>query len=483
MIKMKTLGHRGVATGICILLTGCAGLSERTTPDPSGEAAAQEARATQAPVQPRFQHPAAEAEVELLKSDAARAISAQPATEVEIEDDLWARVRRGMNMPDARDEPRVLRYIEWHQEHDHYLEQVTARATPYLHYILEEIEARGLPTELLLLPIVESAYIPRAQSPSQAAGIWQFIPSTGRHFGLHSNWWYDGRRDVHASTQAALDYLTQLHERFDNDWLLALAAYNAGQGTVSRAIARNERQGKPADYWHLDLPRETQHYVPRLLALQAIVRDPQGYQVGLAPVPDEPRIQVVDTQGQIELAVAADLAGVDMETLQTLNPGFNRWATAPGGPHHLLLPADRVADFHDGLSRLDDSARVTWQRHRIRPGENLGRIAARYNVTVGTLKEVNSLQGTLIRAGDHLLIPSPATPDAHPQATASATRGNEPTRQVEYTVQPGDTLWHVARHHGVTVRDLARWNELSTADILRPGQTLIIRTGGDTVSA
>ncbi|AHK78546.1 lytic murein transglycosylase [Ectothiorhodospira haloalkaliphila] len=469
MIKKKTLGHWGAATGICILFAGCASLPDREPLEGAEEA-----------VQPMLPSPPSEAEAEHLRSEVARAISEHSVAELGVDDDLWARVRRGMGMPDARDEDRVLRYIEWHQEYSQYLEQVTARAAPFLHYILEEIEARGLPTELLLLPIVESAYLPMAQSPSQAAGIWQFIPSTGRHFGLESNWWYDGRRDIHASTQAALDYLTQLNERFEGDWPLALAAYNAGQGTVSRAIQRNERRGKPTDYWHLDLPRETQHYVPRLLALQAIVRDPQRYQVGLTPVPDEPRIQVVDTKGQIELAVAARLAGVDKETLRTLNPGFNRWATAPNGPHHLLLPADRVSDFHDGLSQLDDGERVTWQRHRIRSGENLGRIAARYDVTVGTLKEVNNLKGTIIRAGDHLLIPSPGVSR---QVAAGPTQGNEPTRQVEYTVKPGDTLWHVARHHGVTVRDLARWNELSTSDILRPGQTLIIRTSGEAVSA
>lgn len=395
------------------------------------------------------------------------------------DDGIWNRVRRGFALPDESDNERVLHYIQWHQANSDYLGQVLARAEPYLHYILEEIEARDMPSELLLLPIVESAYRTDVYSSGQAAGIWQFIPSTGRHFGLHQNWWYDGRKDVHASTHAALDYLTQLNERFNGDWLLALAAYNAGQGTVSRAIGRNESLGQPTDYWNLDLPRETQHYVPRLLALQAIVSDPDYYQVGLWPVPNEPRLGLVELGGQLELNIAAELADLSLDQITQLNPGFHRWATDPDGPHHLLLPIDRIDAFQTALAALPMEHRVTWLRHRIQPGENLGQIASRYNTTVALLQQKNQLRGHMIRAGDVLLIPVPGEQAIVDEKSTVArhSTGDIPstTRAVHYTVQPGDTLWALARSHGVNLQSLADWNRISSESPLRPGQTLVIR--------
>jgi membrane-bound lytic murein transglycosylase D len=403
-----------------------------------------------------------------------------PVGENPASNDIWARVRSGFAMPDYRHDPRIQPHIQWHLCREDFLHRVTARAEPLLYYILEEIEARKLPTELLLLPIVESAYLPFAYSPGRAAGIWQFIPSTGRHFGLKQNWWYDGRRDIHASTQAALDYLQQLNERFDGDWLLALAAYNAGQGTVARAIQRNERLGRPTDFWSLDLPRETRHYVPKLLALQALVENPWAYHVELWPVPDEPWLQRVELDGQLDLAVAARLAELDIEDIYQLNPGFNRWATDPEGPHHLLLPADRADAFMAGLTGLDAEDRVAWHRHRIQSGETLSHIATRYRTTVSMLQQTNNIRGTNIRAGRHLLVPSAARPASGYSLSAeqrrSSTRASGPAGRERHAhvVNPGDTFWALSRRYGVGVPELARWNGMAPGDPIRPGQQLTV---------
>ncbi|WP_242472469.1 LysM peptidoglycan-binding domain-containing protein [Ectothiorhodospira mobilis] len=379
-----------------------------------------------------------------------------------------------MTLPREEDRARVTRYIHWYGRHPTHLRRVLVRAEPFLYHILDEIERRGLPAELLLLPVVESGYRTQVLSHGHAAGIWQFIPSTGAHFGLKQNWWYDGRRDVHAATLAALTYLEQLHRRFDGDWFLALAAYNAGQGTVARAIRHNRARGRPSDYWQLDLPRETRHYVPRLLALATLLADPKAHGLSLPPVPDRPQVTLVRTGGQIELAVAARLAGIDLETLRTLNPGLDRWATPPKGPHHLLVPADRAPALRAGLAELDPGQRVTWRRHRVRRGEYLGGIAARYDLPVEALRRVNGIQGDLIRAGEHLLIPGGG--DARAPDPMQAARSGE-DRIVHHDVRPGDTLWALARHYGVSVRDLARWNDLEQEETLHPGQTLIIRRG------
>ncbi|ACL72041.1 LysM peptidoglycan-binding domain-containing protein [Thioalkalivibrio sulfidiphilus] len=408
-----------------------------------------------------------------------------PVGESPPSEDIWGRVRAGMGMPDYRHHPSVQPHIQWHLCRPDFIQRVTARAEPLLHYILEEIEARDLPTELLLLPIVESAYLPFAYSHGRAAGIWQFIPSTGRHFGLKQNWWYDGRRDIHASTTAALDYLQQLNQRFDGDWLLALAAYNAGQGTVARAIQRNERLGRPTDFWSLDLPRETRQYVPKLLALRSLVEDPWAYHVELWPVPDEPYLELVQLDGQLDLAVAARLADLDLEEVYQLNPGFNRWATDPEGPHHLLLPRDRTPAFREGLAALDASERVVWNRHRIQEGETLIQIARQYRTTVAMLQSTNNLRGSNIRAGQYLLVPSASEPastytlTADQRRTQTQARGPAGRVQHQHLVQAGDTFWGLSRRYNVSVQELARWNGMAPGDTLRPGQRLSVWLSSD----
>jgi len=385
--------------------------------------------------------------------------------------DLWERVRGGFRLQ-IPDNSRVDHELKWYTEHPEYLQRVQERARPYLHFIVEQAERRNIPSEIALLPAVESAFQPLARSPSQAAGIWQFIPATGRALGLRQTWWYDGRRDIVASTQAALDYLSILVERFDGDWELALAAYNSGAGTVSRAIKRNLSQGKPTDYWSLDLPQETQHYVPRLLALVRLVADPQQHGIQIAAIPNTPYFASVEIGDQLDLTVAAELAATEIDELHLLNPGFKRWASDPNGPHELQLPIATAPVFRERLAQLPAEQRMHWKRYRIRTGDSLSAIAQRHLTSVAVLQQVNRLQGARIRAGSHLLIPV-----EDPQTIARTEKHRAKDEQTLYVVRPGDTLWDIGRAHQLDHQQLAEWNSISFADSLRPGTTLVLWEG------
>ena len=392
--------------------------------------------------------------------------------------DLWQRIRQGFALPD-RDHPRTLGEQQWFAQHQEYLDRTVTRARPYLHYITEEVEKRGIPTEIALLPIIESAFQPFAYSHGRAAGIWQFIPATGRLYGLKQNWWYDGRRDIMASTGAALNYLETLHKKFDGDWLLALAAYNSGEGTVASAIRINKSRGKPVDFWSLNLPRETRAYVPKLLAISSIIARPETYNIVLESIPDEPNLVKIDIDSQIDLALAAELAGMTLEELYHLNPGFNRWATDPDGPHHLLLSIDKAEHFQERLAELPVSNRVKWKRHEIREGETLSHIASKYKTTVSVLRDVNKLRGNFIKTGQNLIIPV-ATKHEDDYALSADRRTQTIQNSVKeglkviYIVNEGDSLWDIAQKYDVTVREIAAWNGMATLDRIKPGQTLVI---------
>ncbi|MFV9616452.1 MAG: transglycosylase SLT domain-containing protein, partial [Gammaproteobacteria bacterium] len=291
---------------------------------------------------------------------------------------IWPRIYAGFQLPSDIDHPSLQTQINWFAKHPEYIQRVMQRADPFLYYILEEAEKRNLPTELVLLPIVESAYQPFAYSHGRAAGIWQFIPSTGRLYGLKQNWWYDGRRDIYASTQAALNYLENLHKLFKGDWMLALAAYNSGSGTVQRAIKRNKKLNRPTDFWNLKLPKETRAYVPKLLALKEVIANPEKYSVSLRCIPNAPGFKQVKTTAQIDLALAAELAEIDLKTLYNYNPAFNRWATDPDGPHSLLLPANSAEIFEKNYLSLPAEKHLRWSRHKIKSGETLSHIALKY---------------------------------------------------------------------------------------------------------
>jgi len=388
--------------------------------------------------------------------------------------DIWDPIRSGFRLPDKH-KPLVRHHIHRYAKHTRDIERSFERSEPYLAYIYNEVDKRGFPTEIALLPFIESNFNPQARSPERAAGLWQFIPRTGRHYGLKQDWWYDGRRYVVASTQAALDHLDKLQQEFSGDWLLALAAYNAGSATVRKSIRKNRRAGRPVDFWHLGLPRETSAYVPKLLAISAIIEAPEDFGVHLTPLDQQPWFTLIDIPGQINLEVAAELAGMEVEELQQLNPGYQRWATHPDGPHQLAIPQEKFASFEQNLERLPPSERMKWVRHKIRPGETLSHIARRYDTTVPVLRASNKLRSNTIRAGGHLLVPVAAhTPVSHP-ALETYTANDTPSSETNYRVSDGDNLSTIAWRNGVNVRELALWNDLDPDSIIRPGQVLVIR--------
>jgi membrane-bound lytic murein transglycosylase D len=317
---------------------------------------------------------------------------------------IWVRMRAGFNFP-AVEPDAVRHYIDEYVKHPHLFEQLLQRGEPYLFHILNRIEQGGMPAELALLPVIESAFDPFATSPAGAAGIWQFMPETADYLGLNQDWWYDGRRDVIASTEAALGYLRQLHKRFDGDWLLALAAYNAGGARVQRAIRHNRDAGKPVDFWHLTLPAETRSYVPKLIALRTIIQNPHDYNISLPHLLDTRYFSTVNIQGQLELKVAARLSGIPLLELQGLNPGYDLSITPPDRMNTLLVPIAVADKFRTHIARLPQDQRVQSIRHRIRLGDNLSTIAQQYRTTVPDIRKVNRLKGNKIMAGDLLIIP------------------------------------------------------------------------------
>jgi membrane-bound lytic murein transglycosylase D len=392
---------------------------------------------------------------------------------------IWGRVRNGFSLA-VPDHPRVAREIAWFEKHQEYMNRLQDRSQPYLYHIVEEVERRGMPMELALLPAVESAYQPFAYSHGRAAGLWQFIPATGKRYGLRQTWWYDGRRDVVAATDAALNMLQALNREFDGDWELALAAYNAGSGNVRRAIRKNKKKGKPTDFWSLDLPRETRSYVPRLLALCSVLKDPQAHGLQpMKPIADEPYFATVDIEAQLDLALAAEMAGMDLDDLYRLNPGFNRWATDPSGPHRLVIPVENAEQFREKLAQLDPDKRVRWKRYKIQNGDNLGSIARKHDTSVALLRQINKLKGTNIRAGKHLLIPVATKNLDHyalsaEQRKAKILNTKRSGERILHTVRQGETLWEIARKYKVGHRNLAKWNSMAPRDTLRVGQELVV---------
>ncbi len=394
--------------------------------------------------------------------------------------DLWESMRRNFGLP-SRNDKRVQVQRSWYARHPQYMRRVSQRAERYAAHILRQVEARDMPAEIALLPIVESAYDPFAYSHGRAAGLWQFIPGTGKRFGLKQDWWYDGRRDLLESTRAALDYLEYLHKRFDGDWLLALAAYNSGEGTVGKAIRRNRKKGRGTSFWDLDLPKETRAYVPKLIALKQLVNSPEKYGVTLTPISLQPSFEVIETDGQIDLAIAAELADMDLDTLYRFNSGFNQWATPPKGPHRLLIPLARAEQFRQAIAELPPEKRIQWVRHKVAKGQTLGHIARRYHTTVDALQAANRIRGHSIRAGKHLLVPVSSTGQENYRLSAGQrlNRKQNATRKgqrSQHIVTAGDTFWDLSRLYKVSVRKLASWNGMAPGDPLRVGQKLVLWT-------
>lgn len=414
-----------------------------------------------------------------------RAVDVQFNPAYADDSDIWVRMRHGFQLQaDATDtNPRIERQRLWFVSNQDFIEQSTERGSPYMHYVVERLEARNMPLELALLPMIESAYNPFAISHAQAVGLWQFMPTTGTHFNLRQTSWYDGRRDIKASTNAALTYLDRLHDMFNGDWLLALAAYNAGEGTVSRAIERNQKLGLPTDYWNLPLPQETQDYVPKLLALSQLVMSPQAYGINLSPIANEPYFKAVKIKPGLDLNRVAALAEVDADELYQLNPAFTR-RVALDGPQQVLVPKAKAATLKAGLASLKPQDLVSWKQYKVRRGDSLASIAKRFDVSVAELKSSNRLGAGRLRNGQALLIPSRSGSAPLPQLENSQQLAKAEVRPVSsrtYKVKSGENLWQIARATGVGVDDLKRWNNLDSHGI-KPGQTLKLQSGSQLVA-
>ncbi|UUM29953.1 lytic transglycosylase [Vibrio japonicus] len=443
---------------LALLLAGC----QLTQPTDSGENASSATNNTPA--------------VDQTESSQHNA-NPQPVETPQSQEDVWQRIAMQLEMP-IPDHKAVNYYRSWYLKHPNHLKTVSKRAEPFLYLITEEIEERGLPLELALLPVVESSFDAFAYSHGSAAGLWQFIPSTGKMFGLEQNFWYDGRRDVSKSTDAALTYLTNLNKRFDGEWTHAIAAYNSGGGRVSRAIRKNNGLGKPIDFFSLDLPKETSGYVPKLLALADVIANQEKYGIKIPPIANKPVVTLVDPKEQLDLAIAAQYAGISVKQLQSLNPAYNQWSTAPSGPHQLLIPNHSVDKFKVEVEKNRGKG-LKLVRYKVKSGDSLSVLAKRNNTTTKVIQKANGLNGHNIRAGQYLLIPVSAKEEQTYELSAtnrlaktqSKSRGKY---KLTHTVSSGESLWSIAKANKVSHQSLAKWNGMGPRDTLRQGQKLVI---------
>jgi len=502
-----------LAATACVLATACSQIPRDSTPESPGHAPSTSA-ATAIPPLPIPPPPPAHAGTAVAPARAANAVSnpalasatgttaapaavdsnpavvpapaakadeakdVEPPRPVDLErpaDDLWDRIRSGFAIPDL-ESPLVGARERWYASQPDYLKRMVERSKLYLYYIVEEVEKRGMPTEIALLPMVESAFNPMAYSRSHASGLWQFIPSTGRKHQLSQNWWADERRDVIASTSAALDYLQALYD-LHGDWQLALASYNLGENGVARAIERNRARGLPTDYLSLRVPRETRGYVPKLQALKNIISDPEAFGVTLEPIPNEPYFATVPTPGTIDIRLAAKFAEMSVDELIALNPAINRPMIS--GPHTqtLVLPADRVDAFQRNLEAYDQPL-ASWQPYTMRHGDSLDKLAAKHGIGLAKLKLANGITSrTRVRPGFELLLPlkgsgagaEPLPAVFHPPVVPAPRRG-----ALVHIVRKGETLYGISRRYHVSTDSLLRWNHVG---VLTTGQRLIIYRG------
>jgi membrane-bound lytic murein transglycosylase D len=396
--------------------------------------------------------------------------------------DLWDRIVRGYSIPDIEG-PLVEKWERFYAERPDYVARIVERSRRYLYHIVREVEGRDMPLEIALLPMVESAFNPTAISVARASGIWQFMPSTGKHFGLKQTWWFDARRDVVAATDSALDYLQKLHDEFD-DWQLALAAYNWGEGNVRRAIARNRGKGLPADYASLTgMPAETQNYVPKLQAVKNIVGDPGRYNLELSDVPDAPYFAIVHTSRKMDVKRAAELAELPLDDFLALNPQHNRPVIAGADEYTILLPIDNAEVFAAKLELIDQPL-VSWQAYRLKQGETLPLVAAKYSISIETLKAINGIGARAkVPVGHMLLVPSQRPSFESADSLAKAVFTTVPSgRTFYYTVRRGDSLATIATRYGVSSADLRQWNGM-TQNHVSIGQKLRVVSDVGAVAA
>ena len=392
--------------------------------------------------------------------------------------DLRQRIISGYNMPDINS-AYTGTHEAWYASRPDYVKRMIGRSQRYLYHIVVEVEKRGMPSEIALLPMVESAFNPVANSRTKASGIWQFMPATGKNFGLKQDWWVDNRRDVTAATNAALTYLQKLHGMFGN-WDLALAAYNAGEGTVQRAIDRNRRNGLPTDYASLPLPEETKNYVPKLQAIKNIMKQPENYGLNIDKIPNRPYFTKVTAPEQIDAKLAASLAEISFEEFTSLNPEYNRPViTETGNAHEILLPVSAANVFKDNLANYNKPL-VSWQTYHAKRGERMDKIAQKFGINVAQLRDVNDIpSGKKLNGSQPILVPnSSGNLDSTPidtDVTQPSTIPDVPvsTSEKTHTVKSKETLAAIGRQYGVSVKKLIAYNHLKNPSV-KAGQVINI---------
>lgn len=455
---------------LALLLTACASQGPGTVSSTSPNSAALTTSSSSSPaVDPSIKNATADQTID-VDHNSVKSLTTSDG-------DLWARIRRGFQIPDLNND-LVAMQINWYVERPEYVQRMTTRSEKYLYHIVEELEERHMPTELALLPFIESAYNPQALSVAKAAGMWQFVPGTGRTYNLKQNMFQDERRDVLASTSAALDYLSKLHDMF-GDWQLALAAYNWGEGNVQRAIARNQAQGLPTDYESLRMPNETRNYVPKLQAIKEIVANPKMYGLTLPPIPNHPYFVTVTTSRDIDVNVAAKLAGLSLDEFRSLNPSFSKPVILGVTRPQILLPFENAESFETNLKSYAGTL-STWTTYTVTSRERPAELAAKIGVDASTLMAVNKIPaGMRLKSGSTVLVPKTDDDDEDISADVAenAVLAIEPdvpdTRKVLIRVRRHETMAAVARRYGVSVAQIKRWNK-TRRDRLAPGQRVVL---------
>lgn len=473
-MKYSIIGLLGLSCFTLVFLSACSQL---------GEVNAQEA---QAPL--RTSHTAAQpSSSELAPLGELAELPDAVAVEIPepVLDNLWQIVAQQVQLAPQASNSAAWHRIEQQQKaflrQNNYFDIISRRAQPYFYHVVTQVQKRNMPIEIALLPAVESGYDAFAYSHGRAAGLWQFVPPTARGFGLTMDWWYDGRRDVIVATDTALDYLQALHKRFDGDWLLALAAYNSGGGTVNKALRKNRKAGKPTDYWSLKLPKETMGYVPKLLALSQLLKHADQHQLALPHISNKPVFKRCNTEGQIDLALAAKLANTELENIYRLNPAFNHWATRPDGPHHLLIEIDKAHGFEQAIANTPASKRLNWHRYKVKSGDTLSTIAQRFNTSQKLIKSNNQLESNRIRIGQTLLVAKASNQLDQYQLSSQQRLHKIQKRRPRgakyktlHTVKTGDSFWSIGKHYKVDHLAIPRWNGMAPADALKPGKRIVI---------
>lgn len=385
--------------------------------------------------------------------------------------DLHTRLTQGFRLEfDTFNHPSIDRYIQWYSQRPHHMAQLCKNAKQDLHYITELMEQHNMPMEFALLPGIESTFEAKAVSYSGAQGLWQIMPRTADHLKLTRNQWYDGRLDIHASTEAAIRYLKEINAQFNGDWLLTLAAYNAGPGTIRRVI-RNSNQ--PANYWALPLPEETQNYVPKLMALTRVFQNPTEYGLPKCDIPNWPTIHRVALKYQTDLTVAAQLADMPLKRILALNPAINHWTTPPQGPKTLYIESAKAPRFILNEQALTKQQRILFVQHTIKSGDTLSELARKYKTTTQQIKSFNGMHSSKLVAGKTLKIPTQGEKSLYAKLKYEQSKPKN-KRKTVYKVRSGDTWWDIAKKFGVPHKKLAQWNGKSSRDTLSIGTLLTV---------